>query len=463
MLARREAGMSRLTPLETSFFAMESPTRPMHAGGVMLFDAPEHGDVDTFVDDVFARFRATPAVPPWNRRPVIRLPLPHWEAVENVELDYHVRRATLPRPGSIQQLMELVSHLYPTLLDRDRPLWEAYIIDGIEHARTAVFVKAHHSLADGVGGLKMFFGSLSNSPDDDPRPVWAGPRENSPRRSTSEESGWASRIARVAQMPRALAQSVPDTVRLALDGPAPPFMAAKTPTTGTHISAARSFAALELPLSDVKRVGKAHGATVNDVLLSLCDDAMHRYVSEEQGVDAGRMVAIMPLSTRKEGDEATHAAGAVLVSLGAPSATPQERIKQVVASTHHVKARVRRASPLAFQLQTFAVLAAMELREQLPVGRSLVPNVANFTLSNVSGSPSGALYLGRAQMAALYAVPIVTGSNAANITVIPYRESLCIGIGAARNLIPNTPRLAELIQASFAGLRERLPTKVASR
>ena len=105
----------------------------------------------------------------------------------------------------------------------------------------------------------------------------------------------------------------------------------------------------------------------------------------------------------------------------------------------------------------------MSITAQPAEGTSSAVANPNFTLSNVSGSTSGALYLGRAQMAALYAVPIVTGSNAANITVIPRRDSLCIGIGAARNLVPNTPRLAELIQASFAELREGLPIRVEGR
>jgi hypothetical protein len=258
----------------------------------------------------------------------------------------------------------------------------------------------------------------------------------------------------------ALGRVVPDTVRLAFEGTAPPFQAAKTPTMSAQISAARSFAALELPLTEIKRIGQAHGATVNDVVLSLGDDAMHRYVDEVDGAAAGRMIALMPVSTRKEGDTASNAAGAALVALGEPSATPVERLAQIADTTRGLKTGIRRASPLAFQLQTFTMLGAMELREQLPFGRGVVPHVANFTLSNVIGAPTTPLYLGSARLTGLYAVPIVTGSNAANFTLIPYLDSLCIGIGAARNIIPNTERLAGFMRLSFEELRACTPNAV---
>jgi WS/DGAT/MGAT family acyltransferase len=458
--------MAHMTPLEMSFFAVESTSRPMHAGSVMLFDPPPDGDVDAFIERIVARFRATAPVSPWNRRPILRLgSFPGWETVDDMELDYHVRRVTLPAPGSLAQLMELTSHLYPALLDRDRPLWEVYVIDGLEKGQTAIFVKAHHSLADGVGGLKMLFGPLSTAPDDDPRPLWAGSRTQPEARSRGARSrgaggGTANQLARLARVPLTLGRVVPDTVRLAFEGTAPPFQAAKISTTPARISAARSFAALELPLSEIKRIGKAHGATVNDVLLTLADDAMHRYVDEVDGAGAGRMIALMPVSTRKEGDTASNAAGAALVSLGEPSATPVQRLAQIADSTRGVKEGIRRASPLAFQLQTFTMLGAMELREQLPFGRRVVPHVANFTLSNITGAPTTPLYLGRGRLTGLYAVPIVAGSNAANFTLLPYLDSLCIGIGAARNIISHTDRLAEFMRLSFEDLRACTPNTV---
>lgn len=447
--------MSNLSPLELSFFAMESGSRPMHAGGVMLFEPPPTGTTDTFISEVMDSFRTTEPVAPWNRRPAFGLrSLPHWVTVDEVDLTYHVRRVTVPAPGSFQQLMELVTHLYPALLDRSRPLWETYVIDGLEGGKVAVFVKAHHSLADGVGGLRIFYGSLSSAPNDDPRPVW-GP--SSSRRPKPASGAQTSGIVRLLRLPAALAQVLPDTVRLARDGTAPPFQAAKMASMAAHISAARSFAAFDLPLPEVKALGKAFGGTVNDVVLSVFDDAMRRYIEEVDGKDAGRMVALLPVSTRREGETASNAAGATLVRLGEPAASPAERLTQIVTATHRIKTAIRNASPIAFQLQALSMLGFMELREQLPVARGWVPNVANFTLSNVPGAPPTALYLGGARLVGMYAAPIVSGSNAANFTIIPYLDSLCVGIGAARNVIPDTARLAELAGLAFRELQACSP------
>ena len=446
--------MSRLSPLELAFLALESPSRPMHAGGVMVFDPPEDGDPGDLVERIVTRFRQTqPAGRPWNVRPLFGLgSVPSWDVVSPVELDYHVRRLALPPPGSTEQLIELVSYLYPALLDRSRPLWEAYVIEGLEGGRIAVFVKVHHSLADGASGIRMFHDSLSETPNDDPRPLWAVPARAAARPSRGGRGPRAAvgRLAALAGLGRQVARLGPDALRLTLRGTAPPFTAARTPTMAEPITPARSFAMLDLPLADVKAVGKAFGATVNDVVLSVFDDAMQRYVGQSAG--AGRMVAVVAMSTRREGDESANAVTASLVTLGAPTASPGERLEQVAAGTRRMKAEIRRTPPLPLQLQMLWILGAQELRERLPIARGTVPLLANFTVSNISGGPRQQLYLGRARLAGLYVTPIAPPAQAANITLLSYQDTLCVGIGAARNILPDTAELARLAVASFEEL-----------
>jgi diacylglycerol O-acyltransferase / wax synthase len=456
--------MNLLSPLELSLFAIESPSRPSHVGGIMLFDPPPDGDTDAFVRQVTDSFLAASPVTPWNRRPVFGLnSLPHWETVDDVELTGHVQRATVPAPGTFGQLMELVAQLYPPLLEHSRPLWVTYIIDGLEHGRMAVFVKAHHALADGVGGLKMLYGSLSSVPDDDPRPIWSpGPSsrrhksEPGPEKPTNPNPAVQLLLdpaVHLLRAPVALAGFAWDTLKLARQGTALPFTAVKTPSMAARITAERSFAAFDLPLAEVKRLSKVFGGTVNDVVLSVCDDAMRRYADETGGAGNQPMIVLMPVSTRREGDSASNAVGATLVRLGQHDAGPAQRFKQVISASGRVKGAIRGVSTRALQLQTLTMVAAMELREQLPVARELVPNVANFTVSNVPGAPSSTLYLGRAPLVGLYAVPLVNASNAANFTLIPYLDSLCVGIGSARTVIPDTARLAELTLLAFEDLQ----------
>jgi diacylglycerol O-acyltransferase len=443
--------MSRLSPLELAFLALESPSRPMHAGGVMVFDPPEDGDPGDLVERIVTRFRQTqPAGLPWNVRPARGLAsAPSWEVVARVELDYHVRRIALPPPGSTEQLIELVSYLYPALLDRSRPLWEAYVIEGLEGGRIAVFVKVHHSLADGASGIRMFHESLSETPNDDPRPLWAVPSRIDSRPPPGGRGGRSAigRLTALAGFGGQVATLGPRALRLSIRGTAPPFTAAKTPTMAQPISPARSFAMLDLPLAEVKAVGKAFGATVNDVVLSVFDDAMQRYVGQSAG--GGRMVAVVAMSTRRDGDESANAVTASLVTLGSPKASPAERLEQVAASTRRMKSEIRRTPALPLQLQMLWILGAQELRERLPIARGTVPLLANFTVSNISGGPRERLYLGRARLTGLYVTPIAPPAQAANITLLSYQDTLCVGIGAARNVLPDTAELARLAATSF--------------
>lgn len=455
--------MSRLSAMDLAFFAAESTSRPMHGGGVLVFDRPAELSPRDLVERTLAAFRATvPTGRPWNCRPVLGgMSLPHWETVPEIDMTYHVRRVTLPAPGSQAQLMELVSQLYPALLDRSRPLWETYVIDGLEGDRMAVFIKGHHALADGVSGIRMFLASLSESPDDDPRPLWsvaAQPGADSPaadeRRGPPVIGSIMRQIGGLVGMAPALAALAPDAIALAC-GAALPFSAARTEALSGRISSARSFASLDLPLSEVKRIGRQFDATVNDVVLSVCDDAMQRYVRATGGSwEAGRMVATVAISIRRGDDQsASNAATATLLKLGAPTATPVQRLAEIVTATKRMKATVSGASLLPLRLQMLGVLAGLELREQLPIGRATVPPLSNFVLSNISGGSKTALYLGRAKLAGFYVAPIVAGGQAANFTLLSYEDSLCVGIGAARNIIPDTSRLAGYLRKSFEQLQ----------
>jgi diacylglycerol O-acyltransferase / wax synthase len=463
--------MSRMNAMDLSFFVLESGSRPMHAGAVMLFDPPEDERPEDLVERTMAAFRAAEPVAPWNRRPVLGLgSLPHWETVawSDIDVDHHVRRITLPAPGTMVELMALVSHLYPAPLDHSRPLWEAYVIDGVEGGRMAIFMKGHHSLADGVGGMRMFYASLSETPNDDPRPLWTSGPPRRARRDARDRDGGIPLIGEAVKQTTKLVgaianliKALPETARLAAEA-GPPSPAAKLPMMAARISPARSFAAFDLPLDEVKRIGKQFSGTVNDVVLSICDAAMHRYVAETGATIEGRLVAQVAVSTRRDGDDSANAVTGALIKLGQPDATPAERLSEVVATTTKIKSQIRRSPSLVLQLRFAAIMGGSELREQLPVGRGTVPHLSSFTVSNIPASPKR-LYLGRAELSAMYAVPIVPGGQAANFTLVNTEGKLCVGVGAARNIISDTGRLAELSTNAFEDLRASTPAPARTR
>jgi WS/DGAT/MGAT family acyltransferase len=421
----------------------------------MVYEVPDGEDPRDLADQTFDSFRAATPVAPWNKRPVFGPGLPHWEVVSEIDTSYHVRRVTLPAPGSMTQLMELVAHTYPSLLDRTAPLWEAYVVDGLENDRFAVFMKGHHSLTDGVSGMRMFYGSLSEHPGGGPQPMWAVPRSH--RKATSSRDGLPAMMLKRATAAAGafpeLVKLLPGGIRLALRGGAPPFSAARTPSMGSRVSSARTFATLDLSLDEVRRIGKGAGGTVNDVLLSVFDDAMQRYLAESGCGRERRLVTTLPVSLRRDDDGSSNAVTAALVALGEPNATPAERLVQVAGATRSTKDELHRAPPVALQLQLLSLMATLEVREQTPLVRKWIPNISNFILSNIPGGPDCDLYLGNARLAAFYAVPIVAASQPANFTVVKCNDRLCVGIGATRNLLPDATRLARLAETSYAELR----------
>ena len=462
--------------MDTAFFALESPTRPAHAGVLMLFDPPEGEAGPDFAHRVVETFRATAPIAPLDRRPVFGLGrLPHWVTVDDIDLRYHVRSLALPAPGSRQQLMEMIGHLYVALLDRSRPLWECYVIEGLESGQVALFYKLHHGLADGISGARMLFGSLSESPDDPTiTPVW-GPRKQTRRReraarrrpSPADTVKLARRqAATLVGVGRRLAGIVPEAVGLRQGASALPFSAPRLASATMRQSPARSFAIFDLSLSEVKRVGEQAGGSINDVVLSVCDDAMQRYLTEQGDPVARPLIASMAVSTRgAEDDKPSNAAALVQVQLGAPDVAPAQRLEQIIASTATLKAGIRGMAPGVLELESVVFFGAAQLREELPVLRGVVPQAANMVVSNIPGGPKDALYMGGGRLAGLYAAPIVPPAHALNITLASYADKLCFGVGAARNVIPDTARIAELALQSFnelvKSLAPRIPTTPA--
>ena len=468
--------MTRLALVDTAFFVLESTTRPSHAGVLMLFDPPEGEAGPDFARRVVDTFRATTPVAPFDRRPALGPGrLPHWVTVDDVDLGYHVRAVALPAPGSRQQLMEMMGHLYMALLDRSRPLWECYVIEGLEGGQIAIFYKLHHALADGISGARMLFGSLSESSDDPTiTPLW-GPRKETRRRERPTKQSSPADTLKLARrqaatmvgVGRRLAGIIPEAIGLRRGARALPFSAPRLASATIRQSPARSFAIFDLPLSKVKRVGERAGGSINDVVLSVCDDAMQRYLTEQGDPVARPLIASMAVSTRgAEDDKPSNAAALAQVQLGAPDATPAQRLEQIVTSTETLKAGVRGMAPGVLELESVVFLGAAQLREELPVWRGVVPQAATMLVSNIPGGPKNALYMGGGRLASLYAAPIVPPAHALNITLASYADTLCFGVGASRNVVPDTARIAELALQSFDELAKspappRIPRKRA--
>ncbi|MGB1088709.1 MAG: wax ester/triacylglycerol synthase domain-containing protein, partial [Alphaproteobacteria bacterium] len=301
--------MARLSVMDAAFLQMESQQTPAHVGGLQIFEPPKGREKD-FLQDLIVEFEKGGKVEqPFNQRlkePTIKLldPLPSWETDPEFDLNYHVRFAALPRPGNNDQLFTLVERLHARQLDRSRPLWELYCIEGLEGGRVAIYTKIHHALVDGVSGMKLMAAALSTDPD-----------------SKSGKAPWQVDTRRRADpdVPPPPAASLLSGVRNALetqlntlpeigrnfqsmikqlagqqDGDlAIPFTAPSTPFN-TDVTQHRRFAVETLSVPEVKALGAVFGATVNDVVLAICSGALRSYLKQHSALPARPLISICP-------------------------------------------------------------------------------------------------------------------------------------------------------------------------
>lgn len=453
--------MNRISPTDLSFLLLERANRPNHMAAYTIFEKPE-GQGSTFGPRLFDAYRRSQAAKPFNQKlKWLGKDVAAWETVEP-DMQYHIRHIAVPAPGSMQQFHETVSFLNTGLLDRGQPLWECYVIDGIEHSRIAVMIKVHHSLIDGEGGLRAMRNFLSDSPDD---MTLAGPWTSfdsgrKPRRteSTSRTERLHGALSGLGNLPGdviGVGSDVADLGAQALNLRARkaslPFAARRTLFNNTPKSAARAYANVDLPFADVKAIAKTTETSVNDVVMTVVDDALHHYLVEHQAPTDVPLVAFMPMSLRdKSGGGGGNQVSAELIPMGSPEAGLLDRLKEINAATMRAKDKGRSMQTTSRQVYALILLGSLTMADAVPwLGK--VPS-ANLVISNMKG-PSEQLYLAGAPMVAFQGLPIVPPGAGLNVTFASIGTELCIAIGAAPEAVREPFRLAELIEQAFRSLQ----------
>ena len=259
----------------------------------------------------------------------------------DVDLDYHVRRVRLPRPGTQAQLEACAARIHSTLLDRRRPLWEAHVIEGLKTGQVGFYMRVHHAVLDGAAGMALADALLDPTPvpREVPRPPRASAR-TATLRGSRELARAALRhdVAQYAEAPAAAARArrAPDGNRQGTraDPAAPPARRSlafgpRTPLN-VSITGERCFAAVSLPLDEAKRVARAHDAKLNDVVLAICSGALRSYLSRHGGVPEEPLIAGMPFSLRESGNtEYSTQATMTLVNLATDIADPVQRLRAI--------------------------------------------------------------------------------------------------------------------------------------
>ncbi|MDJ0853471.1 MAG: wax ester/triacylglycerol synthase family O-acyltransferase [Myxococcota bacterium] len=460
--------MRQLAPLDAVFVSLETPDSPTHIGGLTLLDpstSPEFG-FERLREIVGSRLALSPRFG-WKLREVpFGLDLPYWVDHERFDLDDHVRRIAVPSPGGMNELTELAGYLFSQPLDRNRPLWEVWFIEGVEGGRTALVMKMHHCLMDGVSGagLAELLCDLQPEPTEAPLlPVDSKERAGpGPAWSDIARRG----IDNALERPRHLARHLKSFAAKAVDSlrdPADLPMPSRVPRASFNgrIGRRRALACAEVSFDAIKSVKKHFDVTVNDVVLAVTGGALRRVLTECDELPGASLVALVPMSTRAQGDvklgnQITECA----VSWATDVADPAERLRRIHASAERAKDATRSTGanlmkacgevlpPGLFNLMYRAAQSASEL-----------PMPGNAVVSNVRGTPVP-LYIAGARVEGMYPMSILAPTQGLNITVVSYCGRVFFGFTVDPDLVPEPWRIADAIAPALAELEAAAEARV---
>jgi WS/DGAT/MGAT family acyltransferase len=475
--------MKRLSGLDATFLHLETAEMPMHVGALHIFELPA-GFRGKFVAALRKHMQERlPLAPPLRRR-LWTMPLnitnPVWVDAEP-DLARHVVEHKLPArragrtDGDLAALENLVGRLHVQLLDRRRPLWKFHVIEGLARGangrrRVAMYTQLHHAAVDGQAAVALANATLDTSAHPAQREIRPSAREKRFNFSLAEmvSSALSSEVQQVAHMLRALpgaagslgsaaGQIIRRSALLSGRRRAGSLGLAPRMALNAPITAKRAYAAVTLPLPELKAIGKAHQATLNDVVLWLVSTALREHYAARGELPSKSMVAAVPVSLRAKGDTAAdNQASMTLISLGTNVADARRRLTLIRAATKSMKgtlSKVKDVLPTDFPSIGFSWLAeAASALYRRATQSALLPPVANLVISNVPG-PSAPLYLAGARMLGNYPCSIVTHGLGLNITVQSYDQSMDFGMMADATAVPDVRKLADRVLDAFEVLR----------
>jgi WS/DGAT/MGAT family acyltransferase len=426
----------------------------MHVGALQLFMPPEGAGPEFAHEAYDAMLECTDVQPMLRQHPAYFGGIRNvaWSFDKEVELDYHLRRSALPRPGRVRELLELASRLHGGLLDRHRPLWEGHLVEGLADGRYAVYMKFHHSLLDGVSALRLLQRAFTPDPNDrEVRVPW----NLQPPQSNNSEPG-PSALRRVRDTVGSIAGLAPSTLSLARAALlqqqlALPFRAPRT-MFNVRIGGARRIAGQSWSLDRIRRVKSAADVTVNDVVLAMSGGALRAYLQEQNALPDAPLVAMVPVSLRTDKD--THSGGNIvgtfLCNLATDTDDPMRRLQAVNTSMNDNK-KVFAELPRIQQLALSAALSGGIVTTLVPGYLRAGPPPFNIVISNVPAKREPMYWRG-ARMDGNYPLSIALDGQALNITLTNNADNLDFGLVGCRHSVPHLQRLLGHLETALTDL-----------
>lgn len=458
--------MRPLSPVDQLFLWLEKRQQPMHVAGLQLFSFPEDAP-DDYVGRLAESLRgATDVAPPLDCRLAFRFGQYYWEHDRAFDLEHHFSHEALPQPGRIRELLALVSAHHSHLMDRQRPLWECHLIEGVGERRFALYTKVHHSLMDGMAAMRLLRDNLSTDPGErNQPPIWAQhrpPKTGGPSSRALDVVGGIGHLVnqtgrQLSTLPTVTRELLRTVNRARKHPQYHSLFHAPQSLLNQPITGSRRFAAQSYSLARIKAIAKACNATVNDIVLAMCGGALRDYLKGQNALPEKPLIAMVPMSlrqkvrrsARQEDSGGGNQVGVILTSLATHLADPEARLLAVQKSIHTAKARYVGMSPEEILNYTALTLA--------PAGFHLLTGMApkwqtfNVVISNVPG-PRESRYWNGAELQGLYPVSIVTDRLALNMTLTSYRDHVEFGLTGCRRTLPSLQRLLDHLENALTQL-----------
>ncbi|MGH1505858.1 MAG: WS/DGAT/MGAT family O-acyltransferase [Acidimicrobiales bacterium] len=477
--------MEQLTGLDAGFLALESGSAVGHVSGLLICDpstSPEPWTFPRYREHLLSRLHLLPVYTKKLKRVPFGIDQPYWVPDDDFDLDYHLRRVAVPGDGGREAFAAFVARVHERPLDRSRPLWECYVIEGVDGDKIGLLSKIHHAAIDGQAGVEMLAAVVDLTPDSPPRPD-DGPsvelRAPSPQAMAMRAatnlllSPWevaktgtmvakalpslGSALSRPQMLYGGKQRTVLDDLRRASTAPATSF--------NTVIGPHRRFAYSTVPLAAVKAVKNAAGATINDVVMAMVGDMLRGWLLAHDELPEQSLIAMVPVSLRKEGEtEAGNKVTSVLAPLATHLHDPLDRLGAVRAGMQAAKEQHRGLPPTMLPdliglappyLAEFAAKVASEAKLA-----KWVNNPFNVVVSNVPGPPFP-LYLNGAKLEHNIPLSAITDGVGLNVTLQSTDSTMDIGLVADRDLVPDLWDIADSAPAALQSLADALGVDLA--
>ncbi len=460
--------MRQLSGLDASFVYLEAPRAPMHIGSVAIYDPSTAPNGAVTFKGILEHITSRMPLVPSYREKLLRVPLdldhPYWVNDPDFDLEFHVRHIALPKPGDWRQLCIQAARLQARALDLDRPLWEFYVIegldnvDGVPRGSFAILSKVHHAAIDGVSGAEMT--AVIHDATPDPEEVVVVDEYRAERvpnavellgRASLNNAAQPVRFARLARRTMrstlgnigALRRAVPSAPRTRFSGTITPH----------RVVDGRSF-----PLASMRTIKAAvPGATINDAVVAVVTGALRQYLQDKDELPDAPLQAMAPISVRTEDESGTmgNQVAAMVVALPTDIEDPLERLQEVYANTQASKATTNAIGARTLSDYTQFVPWALAGLASRTAGRFSLANRAsmpiNTVITNVPG-PQVPLYMAGAKMLSLYGIGPVTDGMGIIHPVFSYDGQITISVTACREMMPDPAVYADCLQESFDDL-----------